>query len=177
MHSYKKKLKSTHSHTYIFKHSVERMFANTPESVIMLSKEALLSIQNSNIKYAKQVLQVIQIKMDIRYYKHFTKDYLLWAEGQAWKVIRYTVFINFIFVYNTLSRRICYNCQIKNAAFVEKMLLQVISGKIISLSLWILFIWLFLMQNWFGAAEHLTTSQGLWNIFLSAHLVLGDCFC
>lgn len=38
-----------------------------------------------------------------------------------------------------------------------------------------------LMQNWFGAAEHLTTSgcsQGVWSIFLSPHnLSFGDCFC
>lgn len=51
--------------------------------------------------------------------------------------------------------------QIKNAAFAEKMLVHVISGgNCITVTL-NSFHLASLMQNWFGAAEHLTASQGV----------------
>lgn len=100
-----------------------------------------------------------------------------------WKVQKNTAFTNCLFVSNTVifadihsaTRKNMFElCQLKNAACAQKVLLHEISGENYITVASNSFHLASLMQNWFGAAEHLTTSQGVRNIFLSAQKILNS---
>lgn len=102
---------------------------------------------------------------------HFTKDYLSDYEDIHAGYSVYVQVCNFIDF--SEQKKTCLNCGTNRASSICR---GNVAANYITVALNSFHVDP-LMQNWFCASEHSTTSKGMRNVFLSEHNpVLGDCF-